>query len=660
MNSKRIVALVIFVLGLGVCLSPVGEGLDHFVYDTLFVLRGRRPPPEDLVIVTIDEPSFALLEMQWPWPRGVHAELLDVLFEGGARAVALDLLFSEPSDPVEDSRLKCTLASHPEAVLATAWDHLASERFCREIFVKPHENIAGPHTDMGFINIHADGDGVIRRAFLARDHEVCLALQTISQSIDILNFHADGWNNAGINYYGPAGTLRMVSYYQALDSVTHLPRDFWRGKIVFVGYHVQTSPLLAAPATDHYRIPYSRRNMGLMSGVEIHATIAGNILEDGFIRSVPKSFLMLAGVFLGGFLVAWVVSFRPVYGLGFFIVVSVLMSGVAWFLFEQREIYIPVQVVLVPLLGAYAVSPFYHYTMLWQEKLMIRKAFSKYVSPQIIGQIMKDPSGLALGGVERAITAFFADLADFTSISEQLKPSELVTLLNKFFTEMTGIILKNLGTVDKFEGDAIVAFWGAPVFQRDHADLACHSALVMQQLLARLRKVWGEQGYPELHMRIGICSGFAVVGNMGSKQHMNYTMMGDTVNTASRLESVNKVYKTTILMCEPTRSLLYGEFVTRKVDLIRVAGKSKSVWIFELIGYEADVPFRVREAVGLYEKGIAAYQTRDFDHAIELFCKVLDRVPEDGPAKVMVERCHSMKKNPPPRSWDGVYTLASK
>jgi adenylate cyclase len=273
---------------------------------------------------------------------------------------------------------------------------------------------------------------------------------------------------------------------------------------------------------------------------------------------------------------------------------------------------------------------------------------------------MDRPEKLVLGGEERVITAYFSDVQGFSTISEKLSPKELVELLNEFLTEMTDIILKHEGTVDKFEGDAIIAFFGAPNEIKNHAEVACKSCVEMQKRLAELRYKWIAEGRPEIKMRIGLCTGPAVVGNMGSKNRMDYTMMGDTVNTAARLEGVNKVYGIYTLIAESTYREAGDGLFAREIDSINVVGKQEPVRIYQLLGEQGDVDERLKDTVELYAKGLEAYRDRSWDEAIVFFTAALDATQDDGPSLIMLNRCHEYKKNPPDENWNGSYVMTTK
>jgi adenylate cyclase len=265
---------------------------------------------------------------------------------------------------------------------------------------------------------------------------------------------------------------------------------------------------------------------------------------------------------------------------------------------------------------------------------------------------------LNLGGEETDISAFFSDIQGFTTISEKLSPRQLVALLNDYLTEMTDILLAHGGTVDKFEGDAIVAFFGAPTALPDHADTACRCALAMQARLAQLEKIWEDQGRPGLNTRIGICSGTAVVGNMGSRNRLDYTMMGDTPNTASRLEGANKIYGTKILASASTARAATGVRF-REIDAVRLKGKNRAITVFEPMELASRITPADEWLIANYQKALTAYREGKWETAASLFDSILIQHPDDRPSQVMVARCEQFKKDPPV-SWDGVFVLMRK
>jgi len=298
------------------------------------------------------------------------------------------------------------------------------------------------------------------------------------------------------------------------------------------------------------------------------------------------------------------------------------------------------------------------YAILITEENFIQGAFSRYLAPEVISEIVKDPNKLNLGGEKREMTAIFTDIQNFTAISEQLDPAQLVRLLNKYLTEMSNIIMEHLGTIDKYWGDAIIAFFGAPLFNADHSALACRSALAIKAAEKELNKTLvGDKLSPvPIFTRIGINTGEMVVGNMGAEKKMDYTIMGNAVNLASRIEGVNKQYRTGgILISEYTRAKIGDEFLLRSIDRVRVVGINTPLRLYELLPTDTD-----QGAVEIWEKALDLYEHRDFRKAFGLFFSLVKRYPHDNVALVYAHRCKAFVENPPPEDWDAVRNLTMK
>ncbi|MDR2786178.1 MAG: adenylate/guanylate cyclase domain-containing protein, partial [Treponema sp.] len=303
-----------------------------------------------------------------------------------------------------------------------------------------------------------------------------------------------------------------------------------------------------------------------------------------------------------------------------------------------------------------------------REKTFLHTAFSRYLSPVIINEIIADPGKLNLGGEKREMTAVFTDIQGFSSISEKLDPTELVRLLNRYLTTMSNIIMENLGTIDKYEGDAIIAFFGAPVYREDHAKLACRSALEIKKAERELNTVIMEEGLSPspLFTRIGVNTGEMVVGNMGAENKMDYTIMGSAVNLAARLEGVNKQYRTGILISGSTKTRIGDEFICRSLDRVRVVGINTPVRLYELLGLrsapglQTDIDTRQAEYLAVWEKAVDLFEHGFFEMAEELFSCLAKKIPQDEAAKRYVERCLEYIGTPPPAGWDGINNLTEK
>jgi len=294
------------------------------------------------------------------------------------------------------------------------------------------------------------------------------------------------------------------------------------------------------------------------------------------------------------------------------------------------------------------------------QKRFIKSAFSHYISPHVIEEIIKNPESLNLGGEMREISIFFSDVAGFSTISKKLTPPQLVSLLNEYLSEMTDIILRYDGTVDKYVGDAIVAFFGAPHPYPDHALKLCLAAIDMKKRLAEMREVWRQTGQMEIKARMGMNTGNAVIGNMGSRTRMDYTMMGDSVNLAARLEGANKYYGTYAMISESTYHQVKEHVDARELDTIRVVGKDEPIKVFELLGRKGELPDYMTDMLRKYQEGLELFHARDWKGARTAFKAGVKIVQDDGPSNTYIERCSEFIDTPPPKNWDGVYKMKAK
>ncbi|MDR0452799.1 MAG: CHASE2 domain-containing protein, partial [Treponema sp.] len=397
--------------------------------------------------------------------------------------------------------------------------------------------------------------------------------------------------------------------------------------------------------------------------VGTHAVVLDTILSESFIIplhplwSVALCFALSGLIFLafGG------LKPGPRTALGIGTVILFLAACLAGFRFFGIFLG-PLGPVLSAVVAIF-VREIVSYLVSEKEKQFINKALSTYVSKEVVNELIANPALLQLGGAKRQMSAVFTDIQGFSTISEQLDPEGLVLLLNRYLTIMSDIIMENTGTIDKYEGDAIIAFFGAPVFQERHAALACRSALRMKRAETELNKVIVEERLSPspLYTRIGINTGEMVVGNMGTSNKMNYTIMGNAVNLAARLEGVNKQYHTGgILISEYTKQEIGDEFVCRSLDRVRVVGINTPLRLYELLDEQADAGAAEAGDFASWESAIASFEKREFGAAAEIFESVAARNEEDGVARLYSERCREYIRTPPPDDWDGISNLTSK
>jgi adenylate cyclase len=314
---------------------------------------------------------------------------------------------------------------------------------------------------------------------------------------------------------------------------------------------------------------------------------------------------------------------------------------------------------IVLVLSLYLFLTFYKYFTEERKKKELKGTFEKYVSPAIVDEILADPSHLELGGRKEIITVFFSDVRGFTTISEKLDPRALSDLLNSYLTPMTRLVFEHKGTLDKYMGDAIMAFFGAPIHYSDHAAHACRCALAHLKKLKELQDEYERKGLPTIDIGIGLNTGEASVGNMGSDIVRNYTVMGDNVNLGSRLEGINKQYGTRIIISEFTYAEVKNDFVTREIDWVRVKGKAQPVKIFELIA-EGTAPSEAVEMIKWFNEGYHFYHEKNWEKGVGSFTQALNVSPNDSCSKLYLQRCTDFLHHPPPDDWDGVFIMKTK
>ena len=525
----------------------------------------------------------------------------------------------------------------------------------------------------GFFNMFPDNDGGVRwipAVLRFRDSLYApLSLMAVSAYLDApiqLKIAVDGIRSAYIrdleiplhestgdiliNYRGREKTFPHISITDIINDNIEI-KDV-KDKIIFVGataigiYDMRVTP---------FGTPFP--------GVEVHANMADMLLSEDFISQpdwviwVFNNTVIIITALILGFLLSKT-------GIITGSVLAVLLSCgyilLGQYIFNAYGLIINLVYPCLTMLMIYIGITANQFIAEARQKMFIRNAFSTYLAPSVVESLIKSPEKLGLGGEERVITAFFSDVQGFTGISEKLTPPKLVELLNEFLTEMTDIILRHKGTVDKFEGDAIIAFFGAPYDLENQAEAACIASIEMQKRLGELREMWREKGKPELKMRIGLCTGTAVVGNMGSKNRMDYTMMGDTVNTAARLEGVNKVYGSYTLIGDTTRGKLDERILTRELDQISVVGREKPIVIYELIDFIDEAEITVLEMKKQYEDALELYRKQRWEEAIKNFERILKELGDDPPSRMMIGRCREFMENPPDENWNGVFSMVSK
>ncbi len=454
-----------------------------------------------------------------------------------------------------------------------------------------------------------------------------------------------------INYYGPASTFPYYSFADVISG--KIPLETFTHKIVLLGF-------TSAICQDLHSTTFQA---GTYPGVEIHATIIENILRNDFLLRPQWTIVLnaLMVLCLGIFLGVALHYTRPYQGAVIAISCVLVFSVLVCSAFIFQKIWLNFTFPFLFILLDYLVMTTYKYFGEERKKKQLRNLFQRYVSPDVVEQMLNTVDQVRLGGERKELTALFSDIRGFTSIAEKMAPEELVRFLNEYLSAMTKIVLSYKGTVDKYMGDAIMAFYGAPVSQKEHAVMACRTAVDMIQRLKELQQDWQTRQLPPIEIGIGINSGEMSIGNIGSEERFDYTILGDNVNLASRLEGLNKQYKTNILISQFTyQHIRHDHFIVRELDSVVVKGKKLPVVIYELQGYERNIDEQHSGFLQLFAEGLQAYKTRQWERAISLFQQGLTFQPEDFPSHLYIKRCETFKYNPPPEDWDTSFVMTTK
>lgn len=633
----------------------LGQNLENSALDLYYRLRPTAPSPPELLLVAIDEDSFQEIRRPWPWPRRFHAQLINRLAAAGARLIIFDVLFAEPSNPEDDQALAQAMLQAGNVILACTIETSGTANFGRQTIIEPLDLLSLAAYGVAPFMADPDPDGVVRR-FRVRtgglDTMPALALKRLRPQAAL-----DPKFSGLISYVGRPGSIETIPYHQLLNPARPLPGDKIKDRLVLVGRMLET-PIDPLAKIDAFYTPFLEKGRLYMSGVEIQANILHTLLQSNWGRELSRQhglILCVVSCLIFGFLC---VRLTPLGGLTVLGGSLAGLWGAAGYLFLVKNFWIPPVLLSLGLASIYSGNVLDFFLKEMREKRWLRHAFGRYVSSAVVETIVEHPEQLELGGEDVEVTVMFADLADFTPISEKLAPKELVKLLEEYFETLTQIILEEKGTLDKFIGDAVMSFWGAPLALPDHPLRACRSALRIKEAMRELRKSQEARGLPQLKVRIGLNSGPVVAGNFGSRERFNYTVMGDTVNLAARLERANKHYGTEIILSSST-SLAAGDgFLLRELDRIRVKGRSQPEVIYTLLGpMPDDGP---PDWWPLWSGALSAYRRREWEAAGSLFAGVLRKNPEDITAQLYIKRCRENHQNPPPLDWEGVHSLTSK
>jgi adenylate cyclase len=706
-HAKWLAALGLTLAALALSLVlDLSGAIQPYRLKTLDALFRRVPLPAaspEVVVVTVDQPDLDFFKTQgitWPWRREVYAPLIDYCRWAGARAVIFDILFTEASSygPEDDQKFARAVAAAGNAALPFFLSREAKppnpseaellkqagltipgpaplDQPIYKSVVTPIPPLLAAAAALGNVESSPDADGIYRRVRLvapfkdkwlpalgfAAFHRFgsTAPLRFVPGALKVgdLAIPLDGQGRFLLKFRGPSRSHKRFSAANVIASEARrqhgqppiYPAADFAGKWVLVG-------LTAPGLLDLKASPVS----AIYPGVEVHATLLDNLLRGDFLRPAPIWAMWAGMLALAAAMVLVVLFFSGLLAtLTGFAALALAYLGLVIGAFHYGWWADPV-LPGVALGLSFTLAAAFSYATEGRQKLYIRRMFGQYMSETVISHLLEHPEKLQLGGERRRVTLFFSDLAGFTTISERLSAETVVSLLNDYLSAMTEIILDEAGTVDKFEGDAIMAFWGAPLDQPDQAARACRAALRQQAALKELNRQFAGLNLPPLAMRIGLNTGDAIVGNLGSAKRFDYTVIGDTVNLASRLEGVNKFYASHIMASEATATECTGTVEFRELDLVAVKGKEQAIRVFEVLGLTGELEPGLIQRRQDFAQALELYRQGRFPEALAGFEAILTENPADGPARVYRDRCRKFMETPPPAGWDTVFRPEGK
>ena len=663
-----------------------------FLFDVVAATRARavdllllaRPvrPATATVIVGLDERSAQRLRPRYgpvaAWPRSVYARAIEALRAASPRLIGLAVLFDAPR--ADDEELAAALRRAGNVITpvvaqgARAFDPRPGVAQEFEQFVRPTRAVRDARLDEGIVNVTAARDGVVRGLPLVlRSGEeqvpsfalVAVARFTRRQRVIDATppgrpLHAAGRaipiaerDSMLINFLGPpsepggGGPFRIIPLVDVLEGA--FDPGWVRDKIVLVGS--------TTPGIDEH--PTSTTGDRRMWGVEILGSAIETILHQRFLVPAPRA-VVVALILALALLAALLAAGRRPLGMGLLVVTVLGLYLIAASMLLEAGVILDLVLPPAALLLTFAVALVDRVVFEQTEQRRIREAMGRYLSPSVSRWVLADPRRLRLGGELREVTVLFSDLRDFTTHAHALPPETLVALLNDHMTEMTAIVFRHDGVLAHYAGDGLEAFWNAPVTQPDHARRACEAALEMIAALEPLRLEFGARGWGQLDMGVGLNTGTTIVGNLGSRDRLAYTAVGDPVNVASRLEGLSKEYGVHIVIGDATRQAAGDAFEYRFLDLVAVKGRAEPVQVWELVGRAGDVPPERRKVLARYEHGVALYRSRRWREATALFEELAAAAPDDGPVALYRRRARELLEEPPASDWDGVWIARTK
>lgn len=601
-QTARVWSRGLIVASVVIAVSFLGllEPAEQWGLNVLFDVRGPQPPQAPIVIVSIGEDSFDELNLAWPWPRALHAQFLDIVSQAHPAAIGFDVVFAEPSirGDEDDKTLADAIGRAGNVILGAA---------ITDVQGNPYQGVAQSKTDLnppikilrkqaagyGFVNPVSDNDAFVRSIELRRtfDNDAIENKELLSFDLSIYlhavktGLKAEPSRARGflINYRGGPQTFETVPYYRVLNG--EVPPETFADKIVLVG---ATSPILH----DVFPTPFAPH--GDMPGVEIHANVLETLIQGIPISRAPWSVVAIL-IVVGSILAVWVTNrFRPLNALALVLAMGGGYCAVVLGLFVKGRVWLDVVTIPGALGFGYGTAVLENFIREQREK----RRLSRFFSPAVLTEIIQQRDDRALGTARRRITVLFSDIRGFTTMSEKLAPEQVVEILKEYLTELTEVVFRHGGVVDKYVGDCIMALYNVPFDQPDHAAEAVRTALDFQKRTHEISERWKAKLGVEIKNGVGINTGEAVVGTMGSQQRLEYTAIGDTVNLAARLESITKDFRSPVIISETTYQDVRTQFRTRCLGEVTVKGKEIPVKIYAVMeAAEENVRKDVRVAV---------------------------------------------------------------
>jgi adenylate cyclase len=663
-NAKRFVraltiasgCLLAIATGFACLRYSVGEALTRTSFDLPIVWRATLDTHE-IVLVYLDEESAKQLNQPLDdvWNRSLHVPLLERLTKEGARLIVYDIIFDTPSvDPAKDEAFANALQSSGKVILGGGVETVQpmsgvkQERILAPI--KPLRKAAAGWGLMVFNPV--DADYAVRQLYPGTS-EIPTGTW---KAAEVLGAPAtreprEAKVQRWINYYGPRNTFSSINLAQALDP-QGVPPGFFKDKIVMVGGRPAVGHLAAS--REEFGTPYSRGAHQFTLGLEIHATVLLNLLRGEWLTRLPESQEILI-IILAGLVAGLMASVRPFFAVLSTLIASFAITALAFWCVWHQHVWFDWMVpaaVQMPLGLAWSVGS--QYLLESRRRKELRRAFGFYLSPEMADKIADSDFDLKPGGKVVEVTVIFTDLESFTKMSENLDPEEVSEILTSYFEQTTKCILDNKGIIIKYIGDAVFAAWGAPIDEPQHAKRAAEAACDLR-CLSEL-EVRGKT----LRTRIGIHSGKVVAGNLGSSYRFDYTMVGDAVNFASRLESLNKYLSTQVLISDTVRQQLGDGFITRQLGEFRVAGKTNSVIIHELL-CRCDAESGEKKWIEIFEKGLSVFRAGEFKVARDYMNRTREaRGGSDGPSEFYLRKLTDLEANGHQEDWTGIVQLSEK